>query len=190
MTAVPEQLSLLAPAPGKRTETIREGSIEPGVNGSPVVVTATDEPDPCHGAPGICLVLSCPLNLVLDRKPTGTGESLHVPASSKGRGLTVPMRRTASGLVRTSKQEAASEAVADAVVKRALELEERYGSTCLRDVPVNDLNEMAAVLGVSRQRVAEEVKGALVKVRTAGAVRSGALGCGPLVQVRKRVVEP
>lgn len=187
MTAVPEQLSLLAPAPGKRTETIREGSIEPGVNGSPVVVTATDEPDPCHGAPGICLVLSCPLNLVLDRKPTTKGESLHV-ASDKGRGLTVPMRRTSSGLVRTSKQEAASDAVAEAVVRRAVELEERYGSTCLRDVPVRDLSEMAAVLGVSRQRVTEEVRGALVKVRTAGVVRSGALGCGPLVQVRKKPV--
>lgn len=180
-----------------RAERVREGSIEPGVNGSPVVVTATDEPDPCHGAPGICLVLSCPLNLVLDRKPvtsTGRGarqESVHVPsAKGKGKGLTVPMRRMADGSMSSMEQAEASEAVAAAVVARAVELEERYGSTCLRDVPVNDLNEMAAVLGVSRQRVAEEVKGALVKVRTAGAVRSGALGCGPLVQVRKRVVEP
>jgi len=176
-----------------RLPVIQEGVLREGEgDGDAVVDPVHRVGSPCAGAPGICMVLVCRMNLIMDIRPTSDVRrfgrvrreaSFHV-VDGTTRGLTMPESRTSGGVIGTVQQVECTDAVADAVVTRALELEQRYGSTCLRDVAVRDQSAMAKVLGVTRQRVQQEISDAVSSARKARD-RAGHDGVGPVVS-RKR----
>lgn len=118
---------------------------------------------PMDRTPGICPVLRCRHNLLLDER----AGALLIGGGTRGRGhgAHFPLERTASASVPTLLPAHVAEAAAEAVVQRADYLADRWGTTCVIEIggPLT-LAEVGDALGVTREMARQEEAKALRKL--------------------------
>lgn len=136
-------------------------------------LTPSDTPARCPGYGGVCLHLLCRENLIVEITPSG---SIHVPATP-GRvdAVTLPAKRLKTGqseVARLSRMLGSRrmDPVTNRVLARAHYLASGWGGVCLRWLERQRAGEMqrhevAAVQGVTKQRVQQIEAAAMRKLR-------------------------